>query len=233
MEQSIRTQPPGPRRRPPNGAAGAAVPGPGRAAETAGEPAARSAGRPVGKAPGRTVGKPAGKSVGRPAGKPAGKVPGRPGPASRLRPVSADPSERPRIAGRLYGRRRTGRPARLTAVGSGVVALVATVAVAAADRLAFGGLGVLFGIGYLLVCFQLAVRVRYVDLLAAPISGPIAFAVALLLFGPVSSTGVTAQVVALATNLAGRAGWLFTGTGLAAVIVLARFVAQRRFHRAR
>ncbi|MFE6868407.1 DUF6542 domain-containing protein [Kitasatospora sp. NPDC057692] len=140
--------------------------------------------------------------------------------------------ERPRI-GRLYGRRRTGRPARLTAVGTGVVALVATMAVASLDRLVFGGLGVLFGIGYLLVCFQLAVRVRYADLLAAPISGPIAFAAALLLFGPVTSTGVTAQVVALATNLATRSGWLFTGTGLAAVIALARFVAQRRIHRAR
>ncbi|MER7704968.1 DUF6542 domain-containing protein [Kitasatospora sp. NPDC097605] len=143
------------------------------------------------------------------------------------------PPDRPRIAGRLYGRRRTGRPARLTAVGTGVLAVAATVAVAGLDRLLFGEPGILFGTGYLLVCFQLAVRVRYVDLLAAPISGPIAFAAALLLFGPVTSTGVTAQLVALATNLATRSGWLFTGTGLAAAIVLARFVAQRRIHRAR
>ncbi|MFE7563838.1 DUF6542 domain-containing protein [Kitasatospora sp. NPDC057500] len=143
------------------------------------------------------------------------------------------PPDRPRLAGQLYGRRRSGRPARLTAVGTGVVALAATVAVAGLDRLAFGAPGVLFGIGYLLVCFQLAVRVRYADLLAAPISGPIAFAVALLLFGPVTSTGFTAQLVALATNLATRSGWLFSGTGLAAAIVLARFVAQRRIHRAR
>ncbi|MBP0455341.1 hypothetical protein J5Y04_38360 [Kitasatospora sp. RG8] len=135
--------------------------------------------------------------------------------------------------GRLYGRRRTGRPTRLTAVGTGVAALVATVAVAGLDRLVFGGLGVLFGIGYLVVCFQLAVRVRFADLLAAPISGPIAFAVSLLMLGPVASSGVTAHVVALATGLALRAGWLFSGTGLAAVIVLARFVAQRRIHRAR
>ncbi|MFF7452593.1 DUF6542 domain-containing protein [Kitasatospora sp. NPDC008115] len=143
------------------------------------------------------------------------------------------PPDRPRLAGRLYGRRRSGRPARLTAVGAGVVALAATVAVAGLDRLVFGTPGVLFGVGYLLVCFQLAVRVRYADLLAAPISGPIAFAVALLLFGPVTSTGFTAQLVALATNLATRSGWLFSGTGLAAVIALARFVAQRRIHRAR
>jgi hypothetical protein len=37
--------------------------------------------------------------------------------------------------------------------------------------------------------------------------------------------------VTLATGLALRAGWLFSGTGLASVIVLARFVAQRRIHR--
>ncbi|MET9399481.1 DUF6542 domain-containing protein [Streptomyces sp. BE303] len=216
MEQRIRTQPPGPRRRPPNGAAGAAVPGPGRAPETADGPA--------GKPDGRGGGKPSAKGTGRAAGKAA--------LSSRLRPVSGPPG-RARIAGRLYGRRRTGRPTRLTAVGTGVAALVTTVAVAGLDRLAFGGLGVLFGLGYLAICFQLAVRVRFADLLAAPISGPIAFAVAMLLFGPVTSSGVTAQVVALATNLATRAGWLFSGTGLAAVIVLARFVAQHRIHRAR
>ncbi|MFI6844645.1 hypothetical protein OG535_23970 [Kitasatospora sp. NBC_00085] len=235
MEQSIRTQPPGPRRRPPNGAAGAAVPGPGRAPETA-EPAGAAASpasrlRPVAGAPDRV----------RPGGaRPRLRLPfgARPGERTGER-VDGQTSERTgergggRPNGRLYGRRRTGRPTRLTAVGTGVAALVATVSVAGLDRLVFGGLGVLFGIGYLVVCFQLAVRVRFADLLAAPISGPIAFAVSLLLLGPVASSGVTAQVVALATGLALRAGWLFSGTGLAAVIVLARFVAQRRLHRAR
>ncbi|MFJ2777612.1 DUF6542 domain-containing protein [Kitasatospora sp. NPDC087315] len=154
------------------------------------------------------------------------------GPRLRLRLPLAARGERP-AEGRVYGRQRNGRPTRLTAIGTGVAALVATVAVAGLDRLVFGGLGPLFGIGYLVICFQLAVRVRFADLPAAPISGPIGFAVALLLFGPVTSTGTTAQVVALATGLALRAGWLFSGTGLAAAIVLARFVAQRRIHRAR
>ncbi|MFE6746840.1 DUF6542 domain-containing protein [Kitasatospora purpeofusca] len=230
MEQSIRTQPPGPRRRPPNGAARAAVPGPGRAPGTTGGPAVR----PAGKAPAKGSGKGSGKSGGKSGGKASGRTAGRGADTgSRLRPVSGPPVLRARVAGRLYGRRRSGRPTRLTAVGAGVAGLAATITVAGLDRLVFGGLGVLFGLGYLLVCFQLAVRVRYADLLAAPISGPIAFAAALLLFGPVTSSGVTAQVVALATNLATRAGWLFSGTGLAAAIVLARFVAQRRIHRAR
>ncbi|MFD8483128.1 DUF6542 domain-containing protein [Kitasatospora sp. NPDC059673] len=131
-------------------------------------------------------------------------------------------------------RRRGGKPpARLTAVGTGVVAVAGTLVAAAVDRLMFGGLGVLFGLGYLVVCFQLAVRVRYPDLPAAPICGPIAFAAALVLLQPGAANGVTGQVVALAGGLALRAGWLFTGTGLAAAIVTARYIAQRRRHRAR
>ncbi|MFE3106476.1 DUF6542 domain-containing protein [Kitasatospora indigofera] len=206
MEQSIRTQPPGPRRRPPNVGSGAAVPGPGRAPE-----------RAAAEGPDRT-GPRAASGV---------RDGARPAPGARLR-------LRLPLGGRSRGERpRGGRPARLTAVGTGVLAVAGTVLAAGVDRLLFGGLGVLFGVAYLVVCFQLAVRVRPADLLAAPISGPIAFAAALLLLGPVSGSGVTAQVVALATGLALRAGWLFSGTGLAAAIVLARFVAQRRIQRGR
>ncbi|MFC8451741.1 DUF6542 domain-containing protein [Kitasatospora sp. NPDC057223] len=212
MEQSIRTQPPGPRRRPPNGGAGAAVPGPGRAP-----------GKPAPDEPAEAAAPRLRPASGRDAARPGG------GPRLKLRlPLPL------RLGGRsAAGRPRSGRPARLTAVGTGVLAVLATLLAAGVDRLVFGGLGVLFGLAYLLICFQLAVRVRPADLLAAPISGPIAFAAALLLLGPVSSTGVTAQVVALATGLAVRAGWLFSGTGLAAAIVLARFVAQRRIRRGR
>ncbi|MFJ1752146.1 DUF6542 domain-containing protein [Kitasatospora sp. NPDC088134] len=125
-----------------------------------------------------------------------------------------------------------GRPARLTAVGTGVVAVAGTLAAAGLDRLLFGGLGVLFGLGYLVVCFQLAVRVRYPDLPAAPICGPIAFAAALVLLQPSTAPGFTGQLVSLAGGLALRAGWLFAGTGLAGAIVTARYLAQRRRHRA-
>ncbi|WP_405011776.1 DUF6542 domain-containing protein [Kitasatospora sp. NBC_01539] len=153
---------------------------------------------------------------------------------SRLRTASGGASA-PRLrlpwAGR--GTSPNGRPARLTAVGTAVAAAVGTLLVAGLDRLVFGGLGVLFGLGYLVVCFQLAVRVRLPDLPAAPISGPIAFALALAVLAPVPASGVTGRVVALASGLAVRAGWLFAGTGLAAAIVAARFVAQRRIRRAR
>ncbi|RAJ30408.1 hypothetical protein K353_06402 [Kitasatospora sp. SolWspMP-SS2h] len=193
VEQSTRTQPPGPRRRPPGrGAAEAAVPGQSGP------------------------------------------------PDSRLRSASGVRTGPPvvqRAAQRLLAARRrrggSGRPARLTAVGTGVAAVAGTLVSAGVDRLLFGGLGVLFGLGYLVVCFQLAVRVRYSDLPAAPICGPIAFAAALVLLQPGPSQGVTGEVVALAGGLALRAGWLFAGTALAAAIVTARHVAQRRRHRAR
>lgn len=189
VEQSIRTQPPGPRRRPPTrGTDRAAVPAPAAPAD------------------------------------------------SRLRTASGDgrpPRPRLRLPWPGRGRTRTGPPARLTAVGTGVAAVAGTLVAAALDRLVFGGLGVLFGLGYLAVCFQLAVRVRLHDLPAAPISGPIAFALALLLLGPVAAPGLTGQVVGLAGGLAVRAGWLFSGTGLAVVITAARFVAQRRLRRTR
>ncbi|MFD8594603.1 DUF6542 domain-containing protein [Kitasatospora sp. NPDC059646] len=191
MEQSIRTQPPGPRRRAPGrGAAEAAVPGQSGP------------------------------------------------PESRLRSASGGRTGPPalQVLQRLLTARRQragGPPARLTAVGTGVAAVAGTLVFAAVDRLVFGGLGVLFGLGYLVVCFQLAVRVRYPDLPAAPICGPIAFAAALVLLQPDAANGITGHVVALAGGLALRAGWLFTGTGLAAAIVTARYVAQRRRHRPR
>ncbi|GLW68949.1 hypothetical protein Kpho02_12480 [Kitasatospora phosalacinea] len=193
VEQSIRTQPPGPRRRPPGRGAGEAA------------------------------------------------VPGQSGPPeSRLRSASGartGPPALKRAVQRLLAARQrrggSGRPARLTAVGTGVVAVAGTLVCAAVDRLLFGGLGVLFGLGYLVVCFQLAVRVRYPDLPAAPICGPIAFAAALVLLQPGPAQGVTGQVVALAGGLALRAGWLFAGTALAAAIVTARYLAQRRRRRAR
>ncbi|MCU7823049.1 DUF6542 domain-containing protein [Kitasatospora sp. DSM 101779] len=185
-QQSIRTQPPGPRRRPPSGADRAAVPSPAAPVD------------------------------------------------SRLRSASGGmPVRRARLPWAGRDRERTGRPARLTAVGAGVAAVAGTLLVAGVDRMLFGGLGVLFGLGYVVVCFQLAVRVRYPDLPAAPIAGPIAFALALALLQPVGTSGVTGRVVALASGLAVRAAWLFAGTGLAAVIVAARFVAKRRIRRAR
>ncbi|WP_345707242.1 DUF6542 domain-containing protein [Kitasatospora paranensis] len=168
-----------------------------------------------------------------PTGPPSPPPPPPPTPGCGRPPATAAPAApaAPALAGPRPD--ENGPPARLTAVGTGVAAVAGTLVAAGLDRLVFGGLGVLFGLGYLAVCFQLAVRVRLHDLPAAPISGPIAFALALLLLGPVAAPGLTGQVVGLAGGLAVRAGWLFSGTGLAVVITAARFVAQRRLRRAR
>ncbi|WP_055587352.1 DUF6542 domain-containing protein, partial [Peterkaempfera griseoplana] len=149
-----------------------------------------------------------------------------PEPASRGR--LRLPSARRQPDGGAPGRAGTAPRRRLTAVGTGVVALAATLLAALADNLLLGGVGVLFGVVYVAVCFQLAVRVRPADLPAAPIAGPIAFALALLVFGPTSGKGIEGHVMGLAGGLATRAGWLFAGTGLAAAIVVARHLARRR-----
>ncbi|TQF03608.1 hypothetical protein E6W39_16965 [Kitasatospora acidiphila] len=195
MEQSIRTQPPGPRPRPAASGRrpGAAVPGPA--------------------APRDTV----------------GVRPARPRPAS-----SGGPTVLALLRRRLQsGSRRPGPPTRLTGIGTGLLTVVGTLAIGGVDRLLFGDLGLLFELGFLFVCFQAAVRVRLADLPAAPVSGPIAFAAALALLTPTPVPGVVGQVLALCSGLALRAGWLFGGTGLAVLIVFARFVAQRRIRRGR
>lgn len=129
--------------------------------------------------------------------------------------------------------RPPGRPARLTGIGAGVLSVLGTLAFGLLDHWLFGSLGLLFEIGFLLVCFQTAVRVRLADLPAAPVSGPLAFALTVALLDPVTVPGVVGQVLSLCAGLALRAAWLFAGTGLAALIVAARFVAQRRIRRGR
>ncbi|MCD0485799.1 hypothetical protein LO771_26260 [Streptacidiphilus sp. ASG 303] len=155
-----------------------------------------------------------------------------PGPAAPSDPAGRGrlrlPRARRRPEGAVAGRGAAAPSRRLTAVGTGVATVAATAAGAVADRALLGGPGVLFGLVYVAVCFQVAVRVRPADLAAAPISGPIAFALALLATGHTSGRGVGGHVVGLAAGLATRAGWLFAGTGLAAAITAARWVALRR-----
>jgi hypothetical protein len=87
------------------------------------------------------------------------------------------------------------------------------------------------GLVYVAISFQVAVRVRPADLAAAPISGPIAFAVTLGALGTGPSSGLVGQLIGLATSLALQAGWLFAGTALSVVITLARHFALTRARR--
>ncbi|MFC1432785.1 DUF6542 domain-containing protein [Streptacidiphilus sp. N1-3] len=160
----------------------------------------------------------------------------KPGPGTGLEPVHRPPE--PRAAG---GQRPGSRPApragggsaphRLTAVGGAVVMLGATLLGGAADFWLFGGAGIAMGLVYVATCFQVAVRVRAADLAIAPICGPIAFAATLVLLGAGPDHSFLGRVVGLATALALQAGWLFTGTAVALLIVLARHIALTRARR--
>ncbi|QMU67688.1 DUF6542 domain-containing protein [Streptacidiphilus sp. P02-A3a] len=138
---------------------------------------------------------------------------------------------RSRGDGRAQPRPGTRAPRRLTAVGGGVVTLGATFAGGALDSWLFGGSGVLLGLAYVAVSFQVAVRVRPADLAAAPICGPISFAITLGCFGSSPSPGLAGDAIGLASSLATRAGWLFTGTAVSVVIALARHFALSRARR--
>jgi hypothetical protein len=113
-------------------------------------------------------------------------------------------------------------PRRLTAIGCGALLLVACLAAGALDSMLFDSSGVLLGLVYIAASFQASVKVRASDLAAAPISGPICFALALLFFGPEAGPGWGGRLIGLAEALALDAGWLFAGTGLAVAIALAR-----------
>ena len=144
-------------------------------------------------------------------------------------PIVPAPARPPDGATRSGARPSGARqPGRLTAIGAGVLAIAATLLGAAVDAWLFDGPGILFGLVFLVTCFQVAVRVRSADLMAAPISAPIAFAFALLLCGRTSGPGAAGVLVGLAEGLAMQAGWLFAGTGVAALIALARWTALRR-----
>ncbi len=122
-------------------------------------------------------------------------------------------------------------PRRLTAVGGAVVTLGATFLGGAVDYWLFDGVGILMGLVYVVASFQVAIRVRPLDLAAAPISGPIAFAITLAVLSPAPGPGLIGHAVGLATALALQAGWLFTGTLVSVVITLARHLALSRARR--
>ncbi|MHA6762692.1 DUF6542 domain-containing protein [Streptacidiphilus sp. PAMC 29251] len=153
-----------------------------------------------------------------------------PEPATRAPEPRAGGGQRPgaRPTPRAGG---SSTPHRLTAVGGAVVTLGATLLGGAADFWLFDGAGILMGLVYVATCFQVAVRVRAADLAIAPICGPIAFAVTLVLLGSAPDGSFLGHVVGLATSLALQAGWLFTGTAVSLLIVLARHIALNRARR--
>ncbi|MFI6001771.1 DUF6542 domain-containing protein [Streptomyces sp. NPDC051366] len=150
----------------------------------------------------------------RPAAPPIGGVPAQGG-----RPQPAPARRLPR--------------ARLTGLGGGLFACVAMTLVAGIAWLLFGGSQLAYGLLFLPVAAATALWVRPADLITAPISAPIAFAVGVW---PISggSGGFGAELMGIVSALSLHAGWLYGGTLISALIVVVRkavLISRRRLPR--
>lgn len=114
---------------------------------------------------------------------------------------------------------------RLTGLGAGLFAAGTMFTLGVLDRLLFDGSPLVYGLLFLPVSALTALWVRTADLVTAPISVPIAFAVGVV---PISGGvgGVGGQTMALVTALAVHAGWLYGGTLVAGLITCVRKVRE-------
>ncbi|MFJ2026532.1 DUF6542 domain-containing protein [Streptomyces sp. NPDC087897] len=119
---------------------------------------------------------------------------------------------------------------RLTGLGAGLFACLTMFVLACLDRLLFDSSEFVYGLLFLPVSALTALWVRPADLVTAPISVPIAFAVGVL---PISggSDGFGGQLMGLVTALAVHAGWLYGGTLVAGLISSVRKVRLMRARR--
>ncbi|MGW3655863.1 DUF6542 domain-containing protein [Streptomyces sp. NPDC005151] len=141
---------------------------------------------------------------------------------------SVGPRARP-VPPAVLALRRLPSP-RLTGIGAGLFAAAVMFSLACLDWLLFDGSSVVYGVLFLPVSALTALWVRPTDLVTAPISVPIAFAVGVI---PVSggTGGFGGQTMAVVTALAVHAGWLYGGTlvaGLIATVRKVRLMRQRR-----
>ncbi|MFI1398324.1 DUF6542 domain-containing protein [Streptomyces sp. NPDC020681] len=112
---------------------------------------------------------------------------------------------------------------RLTGLGGGLFSAAAMLALGSLCWLLFNESVVVYGVLFLPVSALTALWVREADLVTAPISVPIAFAVGIV---PISggTGGIGGQVMAVVTSLAVNAGWLYGGTLVAGLITCVRKV---------
>ncbi|MFD9968017.1 DUF6542 domain-containing protein [Streptomyces sp. NPDC059011] len=159
-------------------------------------------------------------------------TPQRPGQRPGARPARQGP---PLVA----ALRRLPNP-RLTGLGAGLFVCVLMLVIGSLDQLLFDGSAVVYGVLFLPVSALTAFWVRSADLVTAPISVPIAFAVGLLPItggsdGTGGSGGIGVQIMAVVTALAVQAGWLYGGTLVAGLIATVRKIrlmtARRRSRR--
>ncbi|WP_208928682.1 DUF6542 domain-containing protein, partial [Streptomyces rapamycinicus] len=119
---------------------------------------------------------------------------------------------------------------RLTGLGAGLLTTLAMLGVGCLDALLLSGSPTVYSVLFLPACAACGLWVRPADLLAAPVTAPLAYTVGLL---PINegSAGLSGQAVGVFTALSLQAGWLYAGTLLTVVIVLVRravLVTRRR-----
>ena len=146
-----------------------------------------------------------------------------PGPRDRPAPVRRSAPAPAPAAGGLPN-------PRLTGLGSGLFCAGVMFLLGALSSALFGSSLTAYGVLFLPVSVLTALWVRRGDLMTAPVVVPIAFAVGLL---PVADgeDGTGGTLMGLVTALATQAGWLYGGTLLAGLIVIARRI--RLVHRRR
>ncbi|MFJ9039350.1 DUF6542 domain-containing protein [Streptomyces sp. NPDC102406] len=123
---------------------------------------------------------------------------------------------------------------RLTGLGSGLFCVAAMLVLGFLDLLLFDGAAAVYGVLFVLVSGLAAVWVRKADLVVPPVAVPISFAIGAVTIAD-GAGGLGARLMGVFTTLAMNAGWLYTGTFLAAAVVgvrklrlMARRAAQRR-----
>ncbi|MFI6104470.1 DUF6542 domain-containing protein [Streptomyces sp. NPDC051310] len=114
---------------------------------------------------------------------------------------------------------------RLTGLGAGLFACGTMFVLGCLDLLLLDGSLLVYGLLFLPVSALTALWVREADVVTAPISVPIAFAVGVVpIAGGVG--GVGGRTMAVVTALAVHAGWLYGGTLVAGLITCVRKVRE-------
>ncbi|WP_419997504.1 DUF6542 domain-containing protein [Streptomyces boninensis] len=122
---------------------------------------------------------------------------------------------------------------RLTALGSGLLAVGAMLLTGLLVQWSGERLPVFYGCVFVLVTGAAAVWVRPADLVTAPVAAPIAFAAGLLAAQGSGAGGMVDRVMAIGTDLALQAPWLYAGTITSVGVVFVRWLALLAVRQAR
>ncbi|MFC9164642.1 DUF6542 domain-containing protein [Streptomyces fungicidicus] len=117
---------------------------------------------------------------------------------------------------------------RLTGLGSGLFCGLVMLLLGLLTEALFGASPTVYGVLFLPVCVLTALWVREGDLLIAPVVVPIAFAVGLVPVADEGGGSTLDRLMGMVTGLATQAGWLYGGTLVAGVLVIARRVRRVR-----